>query len=154
MEVDMLLITIWAVGAIGVLAIVGWRVKKARDERELAGYSIDPEELRELMESDRKVLLFDIRQPLDLLANSEIIPGSVRIPPQELIEDPSRIPIDEDSVVYCTCPGEKTSRSVVRRALALKLMRVKLLKGGLAAWKAKGYPVEPYLQSFRLDTAR
>jgi len=150
----MLLIAIWAVGAIGVLFFVGWRVKKSREDRELAGHSIDPEELFEWIVSDRRVLVFDIRQPLDLLANSEIIPGAVRIPPQDLIEDASPIPKDEDSVVYCTCPGEKTSRSVVRRALALKLTRVKLLKGGLEAWKAKGYPVEPYVQSFRLDTAR
>ena len=27
-----------------------------------------------------------------------------------------------------------------------------LLKGGLKAWKAKGYPVEAYTRSFQLDT--
>lgn len=150
----MLLITIWAVGAIAVLIFVGWRVKKSRDERELAGHSIDPEELYEWRESNRKVLLFDIRQPLDLLAHSEIIPGAVRIPPLELLEDPSRLPRDEDLVVYCTCPADRTSRSVVRRALNAKFTRVRLLKGGLEAWKAKGYPVEPYVEAFHLDTAR
>jgi rhodanese-related sulfurtransferase len=31
--------------------------------------------------------------------------------------------------------------------------RVKLLKGGLNAWKAKGYPVQPYKESFHLDVA-
>jgi len=30
--------------------------------------------------------------------------------------------------------------------------RVKFLKGGLAAWKAKGYPVVPYDKTFHLDT--
>jgi hypothetical protein len=29
--------------------------------------------------------------------------------------------------------------------------RLKILKGGLAGWKAKGYPVEPYEKSFHLD---
>jgi 3-mercaptopyruvate sulfurtransferase SseA len=29
---------------------------------------------------------------------------------------------------------------------------MKFLKGGLDGWKAKGYPVEPYTQSFHLDT--
>ena len=28
--------------------------------------------------------------------------------------------------------------------------RIKLLKGGLAAWKAKGYPVDPYNEVFHL----
>jgi hypothetical protein len=37
---------------------------------------------------------------------------------------------------------------VLRRALALGFLRIEFLKGGLAAWKAKGYPVEPYKGSF------
>jgi rhodanese-related sulfurtransferase len=28
--------------------------------------------------------------------------------------------------------------------------RVKFLKGGLAAWKAQGYPLEPYNKPFHL----
>ena len=97
-----------------------------------------------------EVLLFDVRQPLDLLANAEMIPGAKRIPPKEVLENPSLIPKERDSIVYCTCPSDKTSRTVLRRALALHLLRVKFLKGGLAAWKAKGYPLEPYKESFRL----
>jgi len=42
---------------------------------------------------------------------------------------------------------------VLGKARALNFTRVKLLKGGLAAWKEKGYPVEPYLEPFQLDTA-
>jgi rhodanese-related sulfurtransferase len=53
-------------------------------------------------------------------------------------------------VVYCTCPSDKTSRTVLRRALRLGLFRIKFLKGGLAGWKAKGYPVEPYKEVFHL----
>ena len=79
--------------------------------------------------------------------------GQKRIPPKEVLENPSLIPRDKDAVAYCTCPGDKTSRLVIRRARALHFDRVKFLKGGLAAWKAKGYPVEPYLESFHLDRA-
>jgi 3-mercaptopyruvate sulfurtransferase SseA len=39
----------------------------------------------------------------------------------------------------------------LRRALALGFTRIKFLTGGLAAWKTKGYPVEPYRESFRLS---
>lgn len=132
--------------------IVAIRRRQARHE--LEQHCIEPEALHALIETNQKVLLFDVRQPLDLLAYTEIIPGAVRIPPKDLIDDPSLIPRDEDAVVYCTCPGEKTSRDIVHRARALKITRLKLLKGGLAAWKAKGYPVERYVQPFRLDTAR
>jgi rhodanese-related sulfurtransferase len=98
------------------------------------------------------VLLYDARRPLDLLADSEIIPGAKRIAPKEVLENPALIPKDKDIVVYCTCPGDKTSRRVLRQAHAMHVLRIKFLKGGLAAWKAKGYPVEPYEKSFHHET--
>jgi rhodanese-related sulfurtransferase len=115
-------------------------------------HSITPEALHSLLASNQEVLVFDVRQPLDLLADSEMIVGATRIPPRDLLENPSLIPNEKDSVVYCTCPSDKTSRLVSERALAMHLMRIKFLKGGLAGWKAKGYPVERYETPFHLDT--
>lgn len=140
--------------AVGVLCvtIVIWIVRR-RNHYRLEQHSVTPEALHALLASSQEILLLDVRQPLDLLADSEIIPGAKRISPKEILEDPSRIPREKDAVAYCTCPGDKTARVIVRRAHALHFDRVKFLKGGLAAWKAKGYPVEPYLQSFHLDTA-
>jgi rhodanese-related sulfurtransferase len=149
---EMALIAICAVGlCVLIFGIVRW--KRLRDRRELEQHCIEPEALHELLISNKKVLVFDVRQPLDLLAYSEIIPGARRIPPKDVIENPSLIPQEEDTVIYCTCPGEKTSRDILQRAKALNFSKMKILRGGLAAWKAKGYSVEPYQESFRLDTA-
>ena len=115
-------------------------------------HSITPESLYAALASNQKVFIFDVRQPLDLLAYPEIIPGAKRIPPNEVLEKPSLIPGEKDSIVYCTCPNDKTSRAVLGRALEVHLHRVKFLKGGLAAWKANGYPVEPYREVFQLYT--
>jgi len=134
------------------LPIVIW-IKRTRNQEMLQQHSITAEALHTLLASNQQILLLDVRQPLDLLADSEIIPGAKRIPPKEVLENPSLIPRDKDAVAYCTCPGDKTSRLIIRRAHALHFDQVKFLKGGLAAWKAKGYPVEPYLESFHLDTA-
>jgi len=117
-------------------------------------HSITPEALHALLDSNQEVLLYDVRQPLDLLTSIEIIPGAKRIPPREVLENPSLIPREKDSIVYCTCPSDKTSRTILHRALALHFFRVKFLKGGLAAWKAMGYPVQPYTEPFHLDIAR
>ena len=125
-------------------------ISRTRRQRELERHSISPEGLRSLQSSGQEVLLFDVRQPLDLLAYPEIIPGAKRIPPNEVMERPSLIPNEKDAVVYCTCPSDKTSRTVLRRALALQFRRIKFLRGGLAGWKAKGYPVEPYREVFHL----
>ncbi len=96
------------------------------------------------------MLIFDVRQPLDLLAYPEIIPSAQRIPPDDVLAKPSLVPKDTNSVVYCTCPSDKTSREILRRVLALGFFRVKFLRGGLEAWKLNGYPVEPYNESFHL----
>ena len=139
--------------AVACLLIVIW-IKRTRDRRDMELHSITAEALHSLLALDREVLLYDVRQPLDLLADSEIIPGATRIPPKELLENPLLIPKDRDVVVYCTCPGDKTSRRVLRMAEAMHFFRVKFLKGGLAGWKARGYPVEPYEKPFHLDANR
>jgi rhodanese-related sulfurtransferase len=131
---------------------IGIWIKRRRDQQILQQHSITPEALHKLLASNEEILVLDVRQPLDFLADSEIIPGAKRFPPREVLENPSLIPRERDSVAYCTCPGDKTSRAIIRRARALHFDRVKFLKGGLAAWKAKGYPVEPYLEPFHLDT--
>ena len=132
--------------------VIALSLKRRKGLQQLDLHSISADELHAQMSSKQEVLLFDVRQPLDLLGHSEIIAGATRIPPKELLENPTLIPKDKDSVVYCTCPDDKTSRSVLRRAQSLHFSRVKFLKGGLAAWKAKGYPVERYDKPFQLDT--
>jgi rhodanese-related sulfurtransferase len=146
----MLLIAILAVGlAVAIVLLV--RMKRMRVTRELEEHSIEAEALYNLLASDQEVLIFDVRQPLDLLAHSEIIPGSTRIPPKDVTENAMLIPKEKDTVVYCTCPSEKTSRVVLRRAQGLHFSRIKFLHGGLEAWKAKGYPVETYDKPFNLN---
>lgn len=127
-------------------------IKRGGDRRnnDMEQHSITAEELQILLAANQEILLFDVRQPLDLLANSEIIPGARRIPPKEVLENPLLIPKEKDSILYCTCPSDKTSRAILQRARALHFLRIKFLKGGLAAWKAKGYAVEPYNQPFHL----
>ena len=139
-----------AICATMVCLLIVISIKRTRDRQEMEQHSITPEALHTLLAANQDVLLFDVRQPLDLLARSEIIPSAKRIPPREVLENPSLIPNEKDSIIYCTCPSDKTSRAILHRALAMHFSRIKFLKGGLAAWKAKGYPVEPYNEPFHL----
>ena len=125
-------------------------MRRKRDRSDLEQHSITAEGLHSLLSTKQELLIFDVRQPLDLLAYPEIIPSAQRIPPDDVLANPSLIPKDKDAVVYCTCPSDKTSREILRRALALRFFHVKFLKGGLEAWKKNGYPVEPYKESFHL----
>ena len=138
--------------AVAVLFLALW-IKAFRERRELERHSIAPEDLHAMLSEKQEVLLFDVRQPLDLLADAEIIPGARRVDPKEIQEHPDRFPKDKDLVVYCTCPSDATARMISRRARALQFNHIKFLKGGLSGWKQKGYPVVPYTEAFRLDTA-
>jgi rhodanese-related sulfurtransferase len=137
---------------IGLLMLI-W-IKRARVRQEIERHSITAEELHALLESQQGILLFDVRRPLDMFANSEVVPGAKRVAPHELFQNPSLIPKERDAIVYCTCPGEETSRKVLRLALAMGFSRFKFLKGGLAAWKTKGYPLQPYVDPIPLEAAK
>src|ERR1700745_2079787 len=112
--------------------------RRSRDQRwTMEQHAITPEELHSLLGSHQDVALFDVRQPLDLLAHSEIIPGARRIPPADVLASPNLIPNAKERIVSCPCPGTTISREVLHRALDMHLSKVKFLKGGLEAWKAK-----------------
>src|SRR5215469_5478690 len=128
-----------AVTAIGVLVacvLIAMWIKRRRDRRELELHSITPEALHMLMASNMGLLLLDVRLPLDLLTDAEIIPGATRIDPQAVVQNPSLIPAERDAVIYCTCPGDKTSLRVLQRTRAMGFTQIKFLKGGLSGWKA------------------
>jgi|SRR5580698_735455 rhodanese-related sulfurtransferase len=141
------------VGLAGLLVLsVGLiSLRRLRSKRHVETNSIEPEELFELLKTEQ-VNLYDVRQPLDFLAHPEIISGATRIAPKDIAEQTGNLPRDHNSVIYCTGSDHETFQMVLEKARTLKFTRVKLLKGGLDAWKEKGYPVEPYAESFNLDT--
>jgi len=149
-----LALTIIAIAIWGWLAVI-W-IRRIKQRRAFERLSITPEALHELILAQRDLAILDVRQPLDLLTDSEIIEGAIRLSPQDATDNPTLIPTDKELVVYCTCPSDKTSRSIALKAQSLApnidVSRVKFLKGGLSAWKAKGYPVVPYDKTFHLDT--
>ena len=133
-----------------LLAVV--LTRRTRDRREMERHSITPEALHAMMASGQEVLVVDVRQPLDLLGDSVTIPGAHWLAPEEVRANPSLLPKESDLVVYCTCPSDKTSRTILRRALAMGFLRIKFLKGGLDGWRANGFPVEPYKKPFHLNS--
>jgi rhodanese-related sulfurtransferase len=128
--------------------------KRRKDRREMERYCITPQALHALLASNQDVLLLDVRQPLDLLGNSVIIPGAQWLSPEEVRANPSMLPKERDVIVYCTCPSDKTSRTILHRALAMGFSRIKFLKGGLDGWRRNGCPVEPYNKPFHLNSGQ
>ena len=116
-------LAITTIFAVVLLTVV--LAKRKRDRREIERYSITPEALHALMASKQEVLVVDVRQPLDLLGDSVIIPGAQWLAPEEVCANPSLLPKERHLGVYCTCPSDKTSRTILHRAFAMGFSRIR-----------------------------
>jgi rhodanese-related sulfurtransferase len=129
------------------------RNRQRRREAEFAQHSITPEQLSQALAKRPRLPLFDLREPPDVVANSEIIPGATRISPYKVLENPWLIPKEKETIIYCTCSEDEANIIILERLLAMGFSKVKFLKGGLDAWKAGGFQVDCYSDSFRLNVA-
>ena len=75
-------LTLTAICVAALCLLIAIWIKRRRVQNEMERHSITPEGLHTLLASNQEVLLFDVRQPLDLLADPEIIVGATRIPPK------------------------------------------------------------------------
>ena len=146
-------LTHFAVGLV-VLMIVGivvYRyVQRKRFLAELRGLRLEPEQLLAMIEKARTggleaPFIVDLRHPLDVLTDPEVLPGALRIGPDELRLHRDEIPGDREIVLYCTCPSEQTSAKVALELRRMGVQRVRPLRGGLQGWKDAGYPLEAVL---------
>jgi rhodanese-related sulfurtransferase len=134
-----------------IIAIVIYRyVQRRRFLAELRGLRLEPEQLLAMMDEaerdgEQAPFIIDLRHPLDVLTDPEVLPGALRIGPDELKLHRDEIPHDREIVLYCTCPSEQTSAKVAMELRRLGVHRVRPLRGGLQGWKDAGYPLEAVL---------
>lgn len=126
-----------------ILAFWAWRIfQKRRLIRLLRTRRLTPDQLRARLESSDPIRIIDLRSAIEYDVTRQVVPGAIRMDPEELDDRHEEIPRDCDIVLYCTCPNETTS---ARAALALRsrgIERVFPLEGGLEAWVSHGYPVD------------
>jgi membrane protein DedA with SNARE-associated domain len=92
-----------ALAVLGAVAVVGHRYEQRRKFRRLVRTSrITPQELRDLIESGQNPFIVDLRHPLDMLTDPRVIPGAMRLTPDQLTATESAIPLDREIILYCT----------------------------------------------------
>jgi len=125
-------------------SILGWRFyQRRRAEHDLKAVArISPQEVRDLMTSGANPYIIDLRHPLDMLADPRMIPGAIRLTPDELSKGHTQIPRDREIILYCTCPNEASSAILALRLRTMGINRIRPLLGGLNEWKRLGYPLE------------
>jgi len=133
---------------LGVIGLLIYRVVKRRQfKTNLRGLRLEPQELMAMIEQAlhdgvERPFIVDLRHPLDVLTDPLVLPGALRIGPEELKKRREMLPLDRDVVVYCTCPSEETSAKVALELRRMGVLRVRPLRGGLQGWKDAGYPLD------------
>jgi membrane protein DedA with SNARE-associated domain/rhodanese-related sulfurtransferase len=121
-----------------VVGVVVYRyVKRQQFLRELRGLRLEPAQL-----TQERPFIVDLRHPLDVMTDPLVLPGALRLGPDELKQRKEMIPHDRDVVLYCTCPSEETSAKVALELRRMGVKRVRPLRGGLQGWKDAGYPLD------------
>jgi membrane protein DedA with SNARE-associated domain len=92
-----------ALAIVIALLIVGWRFyQRRRFENQVKVARITPEEVLELIERGQTPYIVDLRHPLDMLSDPRLLPGAIRMTPEELWLRHSQIPRDREIILYCT----------------------------------------------------
>jgi len=130
-----------------VAAILIVRVVRQRSFlRRIRTLRLEPAELKAMIDRGENPYIVDLRHPLDLLPDSRVLPGAVRLLPNQLIERNAEIPRDRDVVLYCTCPSEATSAKVALTMRRFGVERIRPLRGGFDGWKEQGYPLVEFIE--------
>jgi rhodanese-related sulfurtransferase len=90
----------------------------------------------------QRVAFVDARHPADWRRAIDRLPGAVRLSPDPDDTLPM-LPAGRTVIAYCACPGEASSAAVARALRAGGYGSVRVLAGGLRAWRRAGGPVDP-----------
>ncbi|MEG9438209.1 VTT domain-containing protein [Edaphobacter sp. HDX4] len=141
----------FAIFILMVIGLMAYRILKQRKFlQQVREMRLEPEELKAMIDlaaqqGNSPPFIVDLRHPLDYLPDPRVLPGALRIGPNEIRQHSEIIPRDRDVVLYCTCPSEETSAKLALQLHKLGIYRVRPLRGGFDGWKAAGYPLVDYV---------
>ena len=95
----------WLVAVLAgtLAAYVLWKfIQRRRFIRRLRIARITPKELMDKLTAGETISIVDLRQPMDVAAFPQMIPGALRIAMEEIEERHGEIPRDRDVVLYCS----------------------------------------------------
>ena len=128
---------------VGIESVVGY-LKNGMDAWSEAGYAclasslISVDELVRLQHGKQDFIVLDVRRRGEFASGH--VPGAINIPLAELPEQLSKIPSGWPIAVICAAGYRSTiAKGILERRGLKPLLNI---KGGTAAWKSAGYPVQ------------
>ena len=95
----------WAIALLAgsLAAYILWKfIQRRRFLRRLRIARITPKELMDKLTAGENISIVDLRQPIDIEAFPQMIPGALRIAMEEIEDRHGEIPRDRDVVLYCS----------------------------------------------------
>ncbi|KAF1036218.1 MAG: putative membrane protein [Burkholderia lata] len=111
----------------------------------LAKARISAGELHALLANNMRPVVIDIRSAEGRMRDPFVIPGALIADERKPRQIKARYGTNRTLVIYCACPQEVSAVSMARQ---LRLSGIKLalpLAGGIDAWRAEGFDVEPMM---------
>jgi membrane protein DedA with SNARE-associated domain/rhodanese-related sulfurtransferase len=148
--------TLILVLGVPLLCFVAWKAARlVRMILLLRPLTITPKQLKRRLESGEKIGVIDLLRFEGDPEGSSVIRGALRADPTELRRK-RRVVVPEnvDLVLYC---GSKNSFVSARVALRLRehgIRRIRILEGGLSAWKDLGFPMSTELADPQAEMER
>jgi membrane protein DedA with SNARE-associated domain/rhodanese-related sulfurtransferase len=126
-----------AVVMTALYAGVRW-VRRRMLLRQLKMARVSVAEVAAMVAAGTPPVIIDVRPLFQQKANPVRIPGALSIHDEEVGKADRLQPV----IVYCSCPDEVSAAIKTLQLRRFKFVNVRPLKGGLAAWRAAGQPVE------------
>ena len=123
--------------ATGAYAGVRW-VRRRMLLRRLRMARVSVEELAALLGSGTAPVILDVRPVIQQRAEPVRIPGARSVHEADM----GSVGRLHSVIAYCSCPNEVSAAIKTLQMRRFGFANVRPLKGGLAAWRAAGYPVE------------
>ncbi len=111
-----------------------WQRKRLLDELRIARISVD--ELRQMMETGKQIVILDLRSNIEFTAEPGIA-GAIHLTMDDVKAGKFEIPKDREVVVYCSCPNEVTAARVALLLRRSGFSNVRPLLGGIDAWRGQ-----------------
>ena len=149
-QIDRVLFVLAGAGTVTVECLVAlliayvlvkwWQRKRLLLSLRLARMTVD--ELHRLMEDGKAPVVVDVRSQASRLVDNRIIPGSLMASLSGIDQELHQVPIDQEVVIYCSCPNEVSAAKAAKGLLVQGYRKVRPLLGGLDAWADAGYDIE------------
>jgi rhodanese-related sulfurtransferase len=98
--------------------------------------TINPRDLRSMLESRQDVTILDVRRKVDYDADHGVIPDADWRDPERVEVWSMDLPKNRELVIYCA-RGGSVSNMILDRLLD-KGIQARYIEGGIAEWKAAG----------------